>query len=366
MDAGETILVVDDEDLLRMNIRAFLEDLGFVVVEASGGKEAFEIMKVVHPDLILLDFSMPGMNGIEVCARLKAAPATAEIPVLFLSALLDTADKISAFASGAVDYVTKPFQFEEVQARVQAHLELGRQRRQLRAQHQALRSLEELRDGFTHMVAHDMRGHLSRISASLELSQEELPEGHPGLSKKLGLARASVADLDEMITQMLELSRMESNAMPMQPCLCDLSHLAEAALDFFRPGIGTRKLRLSAPGPVMAWCDPGIISRVLTNLLGNAMKFVSAEGSVGVTVACSDAQARVTVTDDGPGIAEEFQKTVFQKFRQSPGGVRTHGVGLGLAFCKSAVEAHHGEIGVESRLHDGCSFWFTLPAGPQA
>jgi signal transduction histidine kinase len=365
MRAGETILIVDDEDLLRMNLRAYLEDLGYIVMEAPGGKETFEIMKDSLPDLILLDINMPGMNGFEVCGRLKAASATAEIPILFLSGLLDTADKIRAFASGAVDYVTKPFQFEEVQARVQTHLEISRQRRKLKEQHEALRSLEELRDSFTHMVAHDMRGYLSRIAAALELSLGEMPSGHPGLRKKLDMAHASIAELDEMITQMLELSRMESNSMPVQPCLCDLSRLAGSALDAFRPLKGKRKLRLKAPGPVLAWCDPNIVTRVLVNLLGNAMKFLPKDGSVDVTVARTGTQARVTVADDGPGIAPEFQQSVFQKFRQTPGGVRAQGVGLGLAFCKSAVGAQHGEIGVESSPGGGCTFWFTLPAEPR-
>ena len=361
LNPSETILVIDDEAELRMNIRAFLEDLGYQVREAGGGKEALEAALRDPPDLIMLDVRMPGMSGFEVCAKLKGDARTAAIPVLFLSGLLDVPDKVRAFASGAVDYVTKPFHFSEVQARVQAHLELARQRRELREQHEALRRLEGLRDSFTHMAAHDMRTPLAGIIAALELALAERPDD-PGLRLKLEMAHARAADLDALITQMLELSRMESDAMPLECSVCDLALLAGAALDRFRPARGGRRLTLTAPGPVQARCDPAILDRVLQNLLGNAMKFTREDGSVELAVSVSAALVRVTVADDGPGIAEEFQAGIFDKFRQGPGGLRGSGLGLGLAFCRSAVEAHRGRIGVVSRPGAGCTFWFTLPA----
>ena len=135
MNSAEMILVVDDEPLLRENLRAFLEDIGFHVLEAGQGETALELCTREHPDLVLLDINMPGKNGFEVCRDLKRLPGMEETPVIFLSGLMETRDKLEAFASGGVDYVGKPFHFEEVEARVRTHLELRRQRRQLEESH---------------------------------------------------------------------------------------------------------------------------------------------------------------------------------------------------------------------------------------
>jgi len=367
MSTRETILVVDDEAFLRMNMRAFLEDLAYEVLEASDGVEALELCGRLHPDLVLLDISMPGLDGFEVCRRLGVDPGTAGIPVLFLSALQTTGDKVRAFTCGGVDYVTKPFQFEEVEARVRTHLELARQRRELKEQHETLKHLEDLRDTFTHMVAHDMRGPLAGIIASLELSLDDLRRGAgQGLGRKLELALESAGLLNDMISEMLELSRMESLTMPLDPCLVDLSAAAATAVASLRPAVVRQRLGVRPSGPMLAWCDPTIVHRILVNLLGNALKFIAADGAVEISLVRTGSQVRVTVTDDGPGLPLDQQANVFEKFWQLPGGARTRGLGLGLAFCKSAVAAHRGEIGVESRPGEGCAFWFTLPGQPPA
>jgi signal transduction histidine kinase len=363
MKPAGTLLIVDDEDLLRFSLARFLADLGFKVLEAGDGQEALAIAGRERPDLVLLDLDLPVMDGFQVCARLRGDPATAGIPVLVITALLETSDKMRAFAAGAVDYVVKPFHFQEVQARVQTQLELHRQRRELLTQFEALRRLEALRDSFTHMVAHDMRGPLSGITAALELALADLPPGFPALAKKLELAQAGAGHLSAMITQMLELSRMEAGRMPLKPSACDLAALARSAVEARRADGGGRRVALDLPPePVSARCDPDLVERVLDNLLSNALKFTRPAGHVTVTVRPQGRWVRVEVGDDGPGIAPEHRAQVFDKFHQTPAGVRAHGVGLGLAFCKSAVLAHHGEIGVDNPDGGGCRFWFTLPA----
>jgi len=345
-----------------MNMRAFLEDLGLHVLEASRGAAALRICATHAPDLVMLDINMPGLDGFQVCSYLKADPATADIPVLFLSGLLSIADKLEAFRCGGSDYITKPFQFAEVEARLRTHLRIRRQERELREQYEALRHLENLRDSFTHMVAHDMRGPLTGILASLELSLHDAPPDLPRLRKKLELALGSASMLSAMINQMLELSRMESRNMPLEQGSCDLSKLLSATLDSFRPAAGRRTLTADVPGRLQVWCDPSVIGRVLGNLLDNALTFTAEDGSILLKAVRSGPAIRVEVTDDGPGIPAEHHATIFEKFRKSPAGARVPGVGLGLAFCKSALAAHQGEIGLESRPDGGCTFWFTLRA----
>ena len=365
MNMLETILVVDDEAMVRMNMRAFLEDLGFQVVEASSGSEAIAAAKWHGPHLILLDITMPDMDGFEACRRLKADPLTEATPVIFISALLSTADKVMAFACGGVDYVTKPFEFEEVEARIRAHLELHRQRRQLKAQHEALCNLEKQRDSFIHMMAHDMRGPLIGVMGYLEIAKEGLPQDCPDVAADLDRALGAAGMLNAMITQMLELSRLESESMPLRRCLCDLVTLTREAMESLPASQRQRRIQVKGVDSALVWCDPSIVGRILGNLLGNAWKFTSEGGMVEIQVTRSEASVRVAVVDDGPGISPEHLGNVFDKFAQTPDGLQKGGFGLGLAFCKFAVEAHHGEIGVESELGKGCTFWFTLPVEAQ-
>jgi len=367
MNEPETILVVDDEALLRMNMRAFLEDLGFHVVEASEGQGAIEACAREGPQLILLDISMPEMDGFEVCRRLKADPVTAEVPVIFVSALLNTADKVTAFACGGVDYVTKPFQFEEVEARVRAHLEVHRQRRQLKEKHEALCRLEELRDSLTHMIAHDMRSPLSAITGYLDLIAMDLEEvGKPELKTYVGRSRQTIQAIVEMINQMLDLSRLESGKMPLDRSVCDVARIAREVQATFNSYSRTPRIRLSTLETATACCDPGLVERILKNMVGNALKVISVAGSVEIRVLRQGAVVKAMVIDDGPGIAPGNLQRIFEKFHQVEGPHQPGGAGLGLAFCKLAVQAQGGEIGAESELGKGCTFWFTLPAEAEA
>ena len=151
-----SIMVVDDTPANLRLLTGMLKERGYKVRPVSSGKFALQTAKHDPPDLILLDIIMPEMNGYEVCECLKADEQLSGIPVIFISALNETMDKVKAFKVGGVDYVTKPFQFEEVQARVATHLELRRQKRLVQESNEQLRKLEELRDNLVHMVVHDM------------------------------------------------------------------------------------------------------------------------------------------------------------------------------------------------------------------
>lgn len=163
------ILIVDDVPQNLSLLSAMLKREGYRVRPATSGKLAIEAALRAPPDLALLDIKMPGMDGFEVCARFKAAASLKDIPVIFISALRETSDKLAAFEAGGVDYVTKPFREREVQARVRAHLELRQQREQLRANLLRLQQLETLRDNLTHMIVHDLRAPLMAVDGHLKL-----------------------------------------------------------------------------------------------------------------------------------------------------------------------------------------------------
>lgn len=355
------ILVVDDTPANLQLLVNMLKQRGYKARPVPSGELALRAARASPPDLILLDVTMPGLNGYEVCAQLKEDPKLREIPVLFISALNDTEDKLRAFQSGGVDYVTKPFQLEEVDARVRTHLALRRHEVKLQQNYDRLRELERLRDSLTHMVVHDMRSPLLALQLTLPLVQQSLTAGDSAAAELLRHAGTSVSQLVEMANQMLDVSRMEAGQMKIQCREADLVLVAREAVASFKVLAGTRALSVEAEGPVLLHCDVDIVRRVIGNLVGNALKFTANNGVVIVRVGGGGRDARLKVTDDGPGIAPENHRRIFEKFGQVEGKQARLGTGLGLTFARMAVEAHRGEIGVESELGHGSTFWFTLP-----
>jgi len=167
------ILMVDDTPANLELLSGMLKGRGYKVRAAVSGKLALQAARNDPPDLILLDINMPEMNGYEVCAELKSDDKLKDIPVIFLSALTETMDKVKAFGIGGVDYITKPFQFEEVEARVETHLELRRQKSRLEESYKEQSELKKLRDNLVNLLIHDLRPPLTSICGQLELIKEK-------------------------------------------------------------------------------------------------------------------------------------------------------------------------------------------------
>ncbi len=358
------IMIVDDTPQNLELLEAMLSEQGYKVFALPDGEMALQAALREQPHLILLDILMPGLDGYEVCTRLKADPQLQEIPVIFLSALNEPLDKVRAFRAGGVDYIPKPFQLEEVAARVRNHVELSRQRRELQASYERLREAEHLRDGLVHMLVHDLRSPLTGIRMVLESAPHLLPPGHAELAELLGIMQTSADAMSEMITQLLDISRLEAGQMPLRRTSGDLVALARSVQDSLSAQAETRRLRVTAAEAIVADYDEALLRRVLGNLLGNALKFTQFDGEVSLDIRREAGQVRVTVADNGPGILPEFHQKIFTKFGQVESRKSGLGTGLGLAFCKLAVEAHGGTIGVESVPGQGSRFWFTLPAEP--
>lgn len=342
------ILVVDDTPANLLLLTGMLKERGYRVRPVLSGKLALQAARAEPPDLILLDITMPEMNGYEVCKQLKADAALKEIPVIFISALNETIDKVKAFGVGGVDYLTKPFQFEEVYARVQTHLQLHR--------------LGKLRDDLTHMVVHDLRNPLAVICGFLDILEfHEAQKLSVRARALIPVARGNVEDLLNMIGSLLDVSKMGAGEMKLQREPCDLDALIRAVLATTRPLHGTRTVTLDAPeSPFAVTADVGLLRRVFQNLLSNALKYTPAGGDIRIVVTLSGSEVRVAVTDTGPGIAPEYHQRIFEKFGQVEDGHNRVGTGLGLTFCKLVVEAHGGRIGVESEIGKGSTFWLAL------
>lgn len=358
------ILIVDDTvENLRV-LSAMLSEHGYEVRPVTSGRLALQAVERELPDLILLDINMPHMSGFEVCTELQARPELKDIPVIFLTALSDVADKVRAFGVGGRDYITKPFQLEEVHARVKTHLALRRTELELSRSFDRLTSLEKLRDNLVHMVVHDMRSPLAVLAGHLQLLRDSvLARLNEDELEDLTAAERATEVLGRMANELLDVSRLEERKLPLRLEEHDLAALAVAAVNGLGSLARERAIEVEIPAAATTLCDASLIHRVLENLLNNALTHTPSGENLRVSVAADTQRVRVEVADSGSGVPAAARQIIFEKFATLERATPTtqHSAGLGLAFCKLAVEAHGGAIGVEPRLPRGSIFWFELP-----
>lgn len=356
------VLVVDDEPVNRELIRDTLEYRGHAVEEAGSGVEALERIFANPPDLVLLDVAMPGLDGLEVCRKLKGDPATARIPVIMITAHVDRRDRLAGIDAGADDYLTKPVDLSDLVLRVRNSLFAKRLADDMEKSLRRLKELEQLRQNLTHMIIHDLRSPLSAVMMGLEMLK--ITATGPARERDLKLVDASFTSalrMSEMVTSLLDVSRLEAGEMPLQKTVIELGPVVREVIASIGPLALARQINLHGPlEDARALCDVDLIRRVLTNLITNAVKFTPAHGQVQVALFTEGARVRVTVKDSGPGIAPEHHRRIFEKFGQVEDRNARLGTGLGLTFCKLAIEAHGGQIGVASEPGRGSAFWFWL------
>ncbi|MBW7896459.1 MAG: hybrid sensor histidine kinase/response regulator [Opitutaceae bacterium] len=356
------VLVVDDDYRNRELLRAALEPFNYTVVDAAGGEEALALLGSVRPDVVLLDVAMPGMDGMEVCRRIRSDAHGASLPVIMVTAHVEREERLAGIAAGANDYLTKPVDLEDLTLRVRNAVAVKRLADAVAENLAKLQELERLRDALTHMVVHDLRSPLAAIMLSLD-SLAMAPRETDRV-KLLGMAQTSLLTMESMITGLLDVSRLEAGELVPQREECDAVTMAGQVVEVCQAGHPDRQIEIEASDePPAIKADRELLRRILTNLIGNALKFTRAGGKVTVTLSREGGGLRVGVADDGPGIDAKDHARIFEKFGQVQGPHTRKGTGLGLAFCKLAVEAHGGRIGVDSAPGRGSTFWFVLPGG---
>lgn len=356
-----TVLVVDDQEIARIMLSETLRSFGYNVQMASSGQMALDRAIQAQPHAILLDVVMPDLDGFEVCRRLKQHPETGSIPVLMVTALSDTASRLRGIECGADDFLSKPIDTDEIRLRVRNACRMKQLYDETRNALVDLRVLEEQRDGLVHMIAHDMRSPATTIMGYLELLESKL-KAHLGPDHKrmFETCHSQCQRLNGMIGDMLDLSRMERVGLPLKRQNISLRELIGQAVQQLSAAHQER-IRIGTIADGLVHVDAATIQRVLINLLDNALAYSPKLEPVRIATVDAGDRWRLEVTDAGPGIPPEQRDHLFDKFvRGNTGENSRRSVGLGLAFCKLAVQAHEGVIGIAEAQPKGSVFWFSL------
>ena len=363
------LLVVDDIEANRDVLSRQLERQGYTVATADNGRQALEKLCAETFDLVLLDIMMPEMDGYEVLQFLKADEALSHLPVIMISALNELDSVVRCIEMGAEDYLPKPFDPTLLKARIGACLEKKRAHdrekhlfTQLQENHHRLQACEKLRDDLTHMIIHDLRTPLNAMFLGMD-ALKEMGELNEDQQEMLGLTLRGGKTLVGIINDLLDISKMEDGSLPLERREIKAADLIAAAVQQVATLAKEKHLALAIemePDSPRFAADEAKLLRTLVNLLGNAIKFTPPGGTVTIAARVDhDGSAlRFSVSDTGEGIPPEAFGRIFEKFGQveSRQGGRTVSTGLGLTFCKLAVEAHGGHITVESNPGVGSDF----------
>ena len=380
---GATILAIDDNPTNLETLSDYLTQFGFTVLLKSDGEKAFALLKRRLPDLILLDIVMPGIDGFEICRRLKEDPDTKDIPVIFMSALSDTVDKVTGFELGAVDYITKPFQYKEVLARVNAHLTIQHLQKDLQTKNVELQSLlererrslererkliEDLRLNLSISLPHELRTPLNNILgfAQLLIRARSLPKPDSILEYANGIYRAGLR-LHRLVENSLLYANLKLLKYTPKERLSWQSDALVHAKDFITPvAKNTAKAFERQHDLVLELVNtnirisPNNFEKILIELLDNAFKFSQTGTPVQIKTTVNGHLCILSITDQGRGMAEEQVANIGAYMQFGRRSYEQQGSGLGLVIASLLAQLEGGVLSINSTLHQGTTVSIVL------
>ena len=351
---SQTILVVDDNDLNRRLVMLTLGKLSYEVVGAVSGEEALESVAQGGIDLVLLDITMPGMDGIEVLTRLRQQYSMLELPVIMFTADVDEGRIVEALSLGANDYLFKPLNPAIATARIKTQLSIS--------------LLSKLKDNFLRFASHDLKKPMMVISDILDTlhgmraQQANLPEE---ICEYLALIDQTNQRMQSVVHGFLDQNQFPSSepAKGEQVNLNDVIQEVKGINDVYADKKQTVLDTELAPDLPQVHVDSFKVRQVLDNIIGNAIKFSPAGAHVLIRTLAQNNNVLVEVIDEGPGLTPDDQENLFRHgvplSNKPTGGESSSGIGLSL--CKDLIEAEGGQIGARVNQGKGATFWFSLP-----
>lgn len=361
------ILIVDDVMSSVLLLKVLLTNEKFAIATASNGRQALEQVEKENPDLVLLDVMMPDMSGFEVAQHLKSNPNTADIPIIFLTALNSTADIVKGFQVGANDFISKPFNKEELIIRVTHQISLVAAKRLILSKTEELQRTIAGRDKLYSVIAHDLRSPMGSIKMVLNMLILNLPSEKIGaeMYELLTMANQTTEDVFSLLDNLLKWTKSQIGKLNVVYQDVDLVEVTDGVIEIFSMVASLKKIRIREmkPEKMMVNADIDMLKTVVRNLLSNAIKFSKENSEVLVKMEEVDGMAVVSVQDYGCGISEEGQKkllhtdTHFSTF----GTNNEEGSGLGLLLCKDFVVKNGGKLWFTSKEGEGSIFSFSIP-----
>lgn len=361
------ILIVDDVMSNVLLLKVLLTNEKFAIATASNGRQALEQVEKENPDLVLLDVMMPDMSGFEVAQHLKSNPNTADIPIIFLTALNSTADIVKGFQVGANDFISKPFNKEELIIRVTHQISLVAAKRLILSKTEELQRTIAGRDKLYSVIAHDLRSPMGSIKMVLNMLILNLPSEKIGaeMYELLTMANQTTEDVFSLLDNLLKWTKSQIGKLNVVYQDVDLVEVTDGVIEIFSMVASLKKIRIREmkPEKMMVNTDIDMLKTVVRNLLSNAIKFSKENSEVLVKMEEVDGMAVVSVQDHGCGISEEGQKkllhtdTHFSTF----GTNNEEGSGLGLLLCKDFVVKNGGKLWFTSKEGEGSIFSFSIP-----
>ena len=361
------ILIVDDVMSNVLLLKVLLTNEKFAIATASNGRQALEQVEKENPDLVLLDVMMPDMSGFEVAQHLKSNPNTADIPIIFLTALNSTADIVTGFQVGANDFISKPFNKEELIISVTHQISLLAAKRLILSKTEELQRTIAGRDKLYSVIAHDLRSPMGSIKMVLNMLILNLPSEKIGaeMYELLTMANQTTEDVFSLLDNLLKWTKSQIGKLNVVYQDVDLVEVTDGVIEIFSMVASLKKIRIREmkPEKMMVNADIDMLKTVVRNLLSNAIKFSKENSEVLVKMEEVDGMAVVSVQDYGCGISEEGQKkllhtdTHFSTF----GTNNEEGSGLGLLLCKDFVVKNGGKLWFTSKEGEGSIFSFSIP-----
>ena len=359
------ILVVDDVMSNVLLLKILLTNEQFQVITFSNGNSCLELARTEHPDLILLDVMMPDISGFDTCSELRKDEETKDIPVIFLTALNNPADLVHGFQVGGNDFLTKPFNKEELVMRVMHQISLVAAKRIIVSQNIELRRTISNRDKMYSVIAHDLRSPMASIRMVLNLLVNAIPPETIGqeLFDLIDKANRESEETHDLLDNLLKWTKSQTGRLNVVLQEFDLAEVVPGVVDIFVMIAETKhiKLNLNIEEGVEVNADKDMLKTVIRNFISNAIKFSNENSTIDISVKNEAPMARISVRDHGVGISADRIATLFSDGKTTYGTANEEGSGLGLQLCKDFAVKNGGDVEVTSIEGEGSTFSVLVP-----